>query len=286
MLSHINNLSELMILDINSSVNKPHDYNNIKSTIINNYSINLSILPNLTKLDCSWNSVKSIDNIGISMINLNCSHNRIDKLIITHLVNLLYLKCNNNNIYIFEIPQNLIELKCNINLLCYIYDFPISLTRLNYASNNNNNINLSCLVNLLYLNLSSNKILSLDDLPCNITKLYCGENIITSLNNLPQNLIELYCCNNKLTNLDNLPCSLMILVCSFNKFNSFDKLPDSLTKLIYLSTKIIISNDLPHNLLELEYYQECNLINLPHKLKIKNKFLIFNKKTCLPVNLF
>ena len=52
--------------------------------------------------------------------------------------------------------------------------------------------------NLVKLDCSGNKIISLDNLPSNLIKLDCSYNNLTSLYNLPLNLKVCYCCNNPL----------------------------------------------------------------------------------------
>jgi Leucine-rich repeat (LRR) protein len=47
-----------------------------------------------------------------------------------------------------------------------------------------------------------------NNLPNNITRLYCYNNLITKLENLPNNITNLYCSNNLITKLENLPNNL------------------------------------------------------------------------------
>ena len=122
----------------------------------------------------------------------------------------------------------------------------------------------------------------LDNLPENLTKLYCSRNKITKLDNLPLGIKEFDLSSNEVTNLDYLPNSIKILNCSHNKIKSFDNLPNSIEEInLTFNTKCheeIYMDILPKNLKKNFYYQYNNnnipILNINlSKWNIKNSLI-------------
>jgi E3 ubiquitin-protein ligase SspH2 len=107
-------------------------------------------------------------------------------------------------------------------------------------------------------------ITKLENLPDNLTKLNCSNNLITKLENLPNNLTLIYCSDNEITKLENLPNKLVNLDCSYNKIAKLGNLPNKLTFLNCSNNLITKFEILPNNLIELECYN--------------NKYLYISKK--------
>ena len=128
------------------------------------------------------------------------------------------------------------------------------------------------LINLNYLNISNNNLISLEGLSdTNILYLDISMNKLTSLSNLPIKLIELKAVGNKFVNLDGLEncISLNILSLQRNKISDINKLSNSnlstLTQL-YLSENCLESkslNDIRHTLSLLTNLEELNMLDNP-----------------------
>ena len=137
----------------------------------------------LKYLNCSYNTISTL-NLNIdSLIMLFCNLNHLTNLNISTCTSLGYLYCSRNQLRDIDISQNvnLIDLDCYDNLLTTID-----------ISQNVNLIDLDCYDNLLTtIDLSNNNILS---------SLSCQNNQLTSLdisNN--DSLTSIYCHNNQLT---------------------------------------------------------------------------------------
>jgi Leucine-rich repeat (LRR) protein len=118
---------------------------------------------------------------------------------------------------------------------------------------------------LTELNISHNKITSLEGLPSTLTKLYIDNNQITSLRGLPKNLATLYINNNQITSLKGLPTNLRVLKISSNKIKSLKGLPPNLRVLEISGNKIKSLKGLPLDLdyLEIDNNQIKSLEGLP-----------------------
>ena len=100
------------------------------------------------------------------------------------------------------------------------------------------------------LDVSNIDLISLPELPDNLTHLYCSNNNLTSLPKLPDNLVELDCSNNQLTNLPTLPDTLVELYCNNNQLTTLPALPDILVELNYYYNLTLAV--LPDTLVELD----------------------------------
>ncbi len=96
-------------------------------------------------------------------------------------------------------------------------------------------LNKSTVLDLSHLNLTELP----NNLPSNLTTLYCFNNNIEKLDNLPYNLTLLNCYNNKIEKLDNLPPNLIQLNCNNNKIEKLNNLPSNLTYLNCYNNKYL-----------------------------------------------
>ena len=109
---------------------------------------------------------------------------------------------------------------------------------------------------LLFLDCSINCLTYLPDqgqgLPPNLKKLNCSYNQLTVLcttdQGLPSTLEELFCYSNQLTSLPKLPSTLKGLYCSNNQLTSLPKLPFSLRILFCANNHFFYPLDLPYYL--------------------------------------
>ena len=168
----------------------------------------ISIFSNLKLLNCSRNSLTSLD--GKSLVNLtrlDCYGNILTSLDVTGLVNLEYLDCK-FNYYLTSIDlTGLVNLK---NFICHYNKFNSldmrSLVKLEYfecSGNQFTSLDLTSFENLIYLDCSSNQLTSLVVTGLvNLKWLNCSYNQLTSLDLTYQmNLLSLILGSNKFTNL-------------------------------------------------------------------------------------
>jgi Leucine-rich repeat (LRR) protein len=109
-----------------------------------------------------------------------------------------------------------------------------------------------------------------NNLPNNLTELYCYNNKITKLENLPDNLTELDCDNNKITKLENLPRYLTYLKCSNNMITKLENLPNNSIKLYCFNNKYLHISK--------KYAQKFRLKEIPNYEKYILKIQKFWKK--------
>ena len=136
--------------------------------------------------------------------------------------------------------------------------------------------------NLEYLDISSNDLTEIPELPPSITMLSCGNNNLTSLPELPAGLLFLNINNNNFTVVPNLPPNIKELIISCNELRVIENLPNTLKKLCVSSNNIEHMDNLPTELIELSC--TCNsmltISQLPPTLKKLDAAL--NSLTVLP----
>ena len=141
-----------------------------------------------------------------------------------------------------ELPHDLVELKCDHNMLTSLPPLPPRLKQ------------LDCYENYL---------ISLPPLPSGLERLHCGMNRITKLPTLPSTLTSLFCQLNPLTIIPSLPSELGVLDCnSITDLTSLPPLPSKLTHLYCNNTPITTLPKLPSSLAQL-YCSNTNITNLP-----------------------
>ena len=100
-----------------------------------------------------------------------------------------------------------------------------------YVSDSFNILNYD---NIVYLDLTRNKLCNLPKLPNNLINLDCQQNYLINLPILPNCLIKLHCVINKLNYLPKLSNNLKELCCYRNNLINLPILPKSLNYLDYL----------------------------------------------------
>lgn len=223
-------------------------FNNVGETVSSLTALNLSGLPNLEKLSCSYGKLATLNLNNLpSLKELDCSNNLITNLVLTNLPNLEKLNCTRNHIASLDASQltNLVELYCAGG---YIVDNQLigRLSNLNVAGLTHLK-RLHCTINLL-TTIDLTGLVSLEELFCDGIPNVQG--YITSLDvNGLTNLKRLGCSYQGLTslNVSNLT-NLISLSCAYNNISSLD-----LTGLINLE-----SLDYTYNRLA-----NLNLVNLP-----------------------
>jgi len=115
-------------------------------------------------------------------------------------------------------PKNLEVLKINDQYLVELNDLPKSLRELECAHNYITNIDLTNNTSLDILNVSYNKLESLEP-PENLKKLYCNNNNISKLVLKNNTVLEvLHCSNNKTIIIEGLPPSVIDFQCENNPY--------------------------------------------------------------------
>jgi Leucine-rich repeat (LRR) protein len=139
---------------------------------------------------------------------------------------LIYLKCSNNRLTCLpRLPEALLEIDCSDNRIMKLPKISASLQYLDLCHNeltefpeipeNSQLININC---------SRNHIREILNLPCPLlTTLKCNDNQLTTLCELPTNISKLDCFNNILVTLPPLDklTKLIYLNCSYNRLTHF-----------------------------------------------------------------
>ena len=149
-------------------------------------SLDLSENTALTYLDCSWNSLVTLDvSRCIELSNLNCWHNQLSYLDLTQNTNLIYLDCAWNKLTNLDISgcSALTELNCSMNQLTTLdINGCSSLTGLNCFSNQLVALDVSKNTGIIYLDCSNNALTSLDVRNnTSLQILICSDNQLTNL---------------------------------------------------------------------------------------------------------
>ena len=146
--------------------------------------VGIAAFQSLTYLDCSSNSLDTLDLTNNYLSYLDCSGNQLIEIDVSSNLNLLTFKCSYNEFIQIDVSQN---------------------------------------TSLLYFECIKNKLTSLD-ISNNVflTELWCNDNNLTSLNISGIDIYVLVCDNNLLTTIDNLSdnISLKHLSCAGNNISS------------------------------------------------------------------
>jgi len=104
------------------------------------------------------------------------------------------------------LPKGLFSLICPANLLVELVDLPVGLKHIDVRNNYIKSISLANLVQIETVNLSHNKLKSLEHLPNTIRELICDHNILPRLDLRGlERLTKLIVSNNPITLIENLP---------------------------------------------------------------------------------
>lgn len=163
---------------------------------------------NVTYLDCSYNTLTSIDVSNCTALTtLHCHSNQLTALNVSSNTNLTDLNCGGNSISTLSVTNNtlLTDLSCYQNQLSSLdVSTNVNLIHLSFFSNSISSINLASNAALTNLGCSSNSLSALDLSSNNlITNLTCAFNTITGLDvsNLA-GLTSIECNYNSLTSLN------------------------------------------------------------------------------------
>jgi hypothetical protein len=107
---------------------------------------------------------------------------------------------------------------------------------------------LSEYTSLTELNVMSNNLSYLHELPSTLQELLCAVNNIEHLPVLPRGLRELWCANNLLINLPDLPNQLEHLGCNSNPLTFIPTLPPQLKSLFCYDCRLMVLPTLPETL--------------------------------------
>ncbi|MEZ4838093.1 T9SS type A sorting domain-containing protein [Flavobacterium sp.] len=191
----------------------------------------------------------------VNLIALRCGNNQLTSLDITQNPNLLYLNCNYNQLTSINLTQN-------PNLL-YLYCDNNQLPSLDVTHNPNLQI-LLCFVNqLISLDVTQNP---------NLQDLHCNFNQLTSLDVTQNpNLYSLYCYNNQLMSLDvTQNPNLTHLYCEYNELTNIDVTQNPILQYFYCIHNELSTLDLTQNP-NLQYWSCSN--NELISLFIKNSYI-------------
>ena len=188
-------------------INLPASLQTLYCRIIGLDMLDLSTIPNLTRLLCNGNELPQID---LDPMLDHCSSNQLTEFDLSPVPNLTVLLCVYNQLTALDLSPvpNLTWLNCSCNQLT---DLDLSavpnLTYLNFMNNQLTALDLTPIPKLMKLRCDGNQLTDLDLSPVpNLTKLNCWYNQLTDLDLSPvPNLTKLRCWNNPLTKLDIRP---------------------------------------------------------------------------------
>lgn len=134
----------------------------------------------LVYLDCSENKIKSLPKEMNELIHLDCAYNELRSLADNYFPKLEYFDCSINNLITLPIGmQELIHLNCSDNMLTSLPDHIHNLEFLNCSHNRLKELP-NDISNLTFLNCSQNRF---KELPLRLFKLrtlYCSGNLFSS----------------------------------------------------------------------------------------------------------
>ena len=200
---------------------------------VNNQGISdltgIEAFPNITILNCSYNSLTSLNVSSNTALNfLICNNNLLQSLDVSSLTALYQLDCSYNQLTDLDVSSN-IALKlffCGNNLLTDLdVSSNIALTDFGCESNALLGLNVSSNTALTFLACNFNSLTSLDvSSNTALNFLSCGNNSLTSLNvSSNASLMALGCEFNSLTSLDvSSNTALMMLSCTNNLLSGLD----------------------------------------------------------------
>ena len=189
----------------------------------------IEFFPNLVKLNCNHNKLTELDVSHNSQLReLYCHTNQLTSLDVSGTTALRILYCSMNQLTSLDVSQNtaLQELGCSDNKLTSLdVRKNTNLTELRCYENQLTSLDVGKNTNLKTLSCSNNKLTSLDVRQnAALTYLACAENQLTSLDVSKNTQLQtLYCYENQLTSLDvSGTTALQALYCYKNQLTSLD----------------------------------------------------------------
>jgi Leucine-rich repeat (LRR) protein len=181
----------------------------VPGEILNLQNLSLYELPmlpeHITMLDISGNYITFIDELPANLVMLNAKGNRIESI---------------------RLPDNISVVNLTYNNLSEI-NLPSKVQNLSIAYNNFT-VMPPLPPNIWYLDVSYNKIDTIEYLPDILKGFICIHNQLEKLPNIPIYLEYLDCSGNKLVELPTLTENLSKLICSNNQIKSIETLPKNL----------------------------------------------------------
>ena len=236
--------------------------NNISFIFCNKFKKTNEILKkyknNVKALDISGKNIQGILDLNKfkELEELNCSHNKITKIINIPRA-LKYINCSNNNMTeLYGLSDNLTGINCKSNPLQKLY-YPFNIRPNKYPSK------------LTYLRFGDYFNQLVDNLPSLITHLIFGDYFNQLVDNLPSSITHLTFGDDFNQLIDNLPNSITHLTFGNNFNQSVDNLPNSLTNLILPNKYDIELKYLPKSLKYISIGGEYNksIDNLPESIE-------------------
>ena len=221
----------------------PSQLQNLTSLVVGNKSISnltgVSLLTNLTELDCCPNNLTSLPTLPSGLKSLNCAINKLTYLP-TLPSGLKELACYNNQLTSLPtLPSSLQSLSCSNNKLTSLPALPSGLTVLDCGNNNFTSLTVTGKSYLKTLTVQNNT---------GLTSLNCSDNILTRLDVSGCTVLEnLQCGSNDLATLDVSGCGtkLYYLNCSGNRLSSLDFTQNGNIREIYCNNNQLTSLKLP-----------------------------------------
>lgn len=196
--------------------------------------VDITGLVNLEKLDANYNEIASIDlSNNTKLTDLNLEHNKLSSIDLSALIELKNLKLGSNELTTFDVSNSpkLSIVEIQINQITGTLDLSNQPELYSLIANNNSLENVifnnSCKKDLFELNLSDNKLTSIDlsDFE-ELFKLYLSNNELTSVefNSNNKNIYDFTVAHNNLTTLDfdiqRGGLNLETFNCSYNELTS------------------------------------------------------------------
>jgi Leucine-rich repeat (LRR) protein len=204
-----------------------------------NYSIDelyFSSSANLRRLDCTANALTSLNVCNFTnLTSLYCEGNLLSSLNLCGLTNITHLYCGDNLLTSIDVTglHNLLTLDCSDNQIGFLnLDLNTNLAWLDCSNNNLNVLDLNGLVNLVYVNCAHNLLSSIDFTGMmNLREFYGNSNQFSSLNFTNLDSMErLDCSYNNLSaiNLNGFLPNLRTLKCDNNLLTSIQIIRNNL----------------------------------------------------------
>jgi len=143
----------------------------------------------LEKLDISKNKIIKLENIPISIIELECEHNEIEICNLEHNINLEKLIIHSNKLTTFPILNSprINKLDISYNYIVHLTSIPDSITELDISYNELTQFNINS-PNLKKINCKGNKLKFITKYPPNIERMNFSKNEIVFIPVIPTSL--------------------------------------------------------------------------------------------------
>lgn len=215
----------------------------------------IEIFTNLTKFDCRWNPVISLDlSHNTALTSINCDGNELESLDVSKNTALTTLNCSSSTLTSLDLSQNtaLTTLRCeNSQLQSLDLTRNTALNTLYCGGNQITRLDLSHNPSLTFLDCRNNQLLTSLDLSNNtaISHLDCSNTSLTNLDLTNDTaLVNLYCGDTQLTNLDlSRNTKLRHLNCSGSKLTSLDVSLNPALRELYCNNNTLTDLDLSSN---------------------------------------